>query len=219
VRLTSDSDPTKNANFRSSVYAILALAFSPPKDQTPGLYQAILDAHAALSPHENSPATKAPDSKASSVAGLDKEYLRLFVGPGHVHCPPYEAVYRKERPLLERGLVMGQSAVDVRRKYAEANLKLSDKFTDLPDHIALEMEFMHFLCTEESKSMEQGIAEDTVTRRNMQREFLKDHLTHWAEPFADCVLKSDSSFYKAAASLLKVFTKSEFEYLVTEDPE
>ena len=47
----------------------------------------------------------------------------------------------------------------------------------------------------------------------MEQEFLNDHIGPWASDFADCVLtKTSSTFYRAAATLLKAFTKSELEY-------
>jgi TorA maturation chaperone TorD len=108
---------------------------------------------------------------------------------------------------------MGPSTADVQRRYAAAGLGVSKSYTDLPDHIAAEMEFMHFLCAEESKFRQQGNDEETKKRRIMERDFLKDHIEPWVASFADCVLASTTlSFYKAAATLLKGFTKSEADY-------
>jgi len=144
---------------------------------------------------------------------LKKEYLRLFVGPGHVKCPPYESIYRQDRPPLEKGLVMGPSTADVRRRYAEADLVLAKNFNDLPDHIAVEMEFMHFLCAEELRALEEGNLQESTRRREMQLEFLREHLKPWVDRFAECILRStSSSFHKSAAILLKTFVKSESEH-------
>ncbi|HYW01486.1 MAG TPA: molecular chaperone TorD family protein [Candidatus Acidoferrum sp.] len=152
------------------------------------------------------------NSPSLSNEDLTKEYLRLFVGPGHVKCPPYESIYRQDRPLLEKGLVMGPSTADVRRRYAEADLVLAKNFNDLPDHIAVEMEFMHFLCAEELRALEEGNPQESAKRREMQEEFLKEHLEPWVDRFAECILRStSSSFHKSAANLLKTFVKNESE--------
>jgi len=128
-------------------------------------------------------------------------------------CPPYEAVYRKDRPDFERGLVMGPSTADVRRAYLAAGLDISKTFTDLPDHIAAEMEFMQFLCAEEAR-LAQSNNEDAAKMKNMQREFHKNHIEPWVGDFADCILRSTTSpFYKATATVLKEFAKSEADYL------
>jgi TorA maturation chaperone TorD len=210
--VTTTCKATEKYEFRANVYGILALAFSPPKMECGQLYEAILQARRLLCPNDESIPKGHPQDLAT--AQLSKEYLRLFVGPGRVQCPPYESVHRQDRPILERGLVMGPSAADVRHRYAEAGLVLPKNFTDLPDHIAVEMEFMHFLCTEELKCIEQGNPEESRRRKKMEQEFLREHLEHWVEQFADRVLKStNSSFYKSAAELLKSFVKNESEDL------
>ena len=201
------------AAFRGKIYRILAAAFSPPKTDTSSLYDALLKIHASLQSTKTSPeATHAPNGL--SLPTLAKEHLRLFVGPGHMPCPPYEAVYRKDRPDFERGLVMGPSTADVRRAYLAAGLDISKTFTDLPDHIAAEMEFMQFLCVEEARLAQQGNNEDAGKMKSMQREFHKNHIEPWVGDFADCILRSTTSpFYKATASVLKEFAESEAEYL------
>lgn len=189
----------------------MALAFSFPQENAADLYVSILDAqkiiHAGTS--DSQPEVNSPNL---SKMDLEKEHLRLFVGPGHVICPPYESVYRQDRPLLAKGLVMGPSTADVRRRYAEGDLVLAKNFNDLPDHIAVEMEFMHFLCAEELRALEDGKPQECTKRRKMQQEFLREHLEPWVDRFAECILRStNSSFHKSAAKLLKTFVKSESE--------
>ena len=201
------------AVFRRGTYRILAAAFSPPKTDTDSLYCALLEAHTTLqSTKPQLDATDAPENQ--SLSALAKEYLRLFVGPGHIPCPPYEAVHRKDRPEFERGLVMGPSTADVRRAYLAAGLEISKTYTDLPDHIAAEMEFMQFLCAEESKHEQQGNKEEATKMKKMQQEFHKNHIEPWVGDFADCILRSTTlTFYKTAANVLKEFANSETHYL------
>ncbi|MEM0124189.1 MAG: molecular chaperone TorD family protein [Candidatus Micrarchaeaceae archaeon] len=136
---------------------------------------------------------------------LEIEYNRLFVGPGHVPCPPYESVYRKDRPLMDRGLVMGPSAIDVEKRYRQAGLQKSKDFHDLPDHIGVEMEFMGYLCEMEAK-------DGAKKWRKMQDEFLKLHIKPWYIEFLECIKKhSRSTFYSAAATELKGFIEEELE--------
>jgi len=208
--LRNDED---QAVMRSRIYRILAAAFSPPKADTGSLYDALLEVHASLRP-TNAPLKATHASENASLPALAKEHLRLFVGPGHIPCPPYEAVYRKDRPDFERGLVMGPSTADVRRAYLAAGLNISKTYTDLPDHIAAEMEFMQFLCAEETRLAQQGNNEAAAKMKSMQREFHKNHIEPWAGDFADCILRlTTSPFYKATASVLKEFARSDADYL------
>ena len=215
--MTTSCKVTGNYDFRANVYGILALAFSPPRMEGEKLYEAILQAHHLLRPNDES-MPEEHNTQDLSASQLSKEHLRLFVGPGRVQCPPYESVYRQDRPLLEKGLVMGPSTADVRHRYAEANLVVPKNFTDLPDHIAVEMEFMHFLCGEESRFAEQVNPQESAKIRKMQNEFLEEHLKPWVNNFADCILRSANlSIYKAAASLLKTFIQSESENFLGND--
>jgi TorA maturation chaperone TorD len=197
---------------RSGIYQLLAAALSSPKSDTLSLYAGLLQTHSALQ------STKDPlegaRSENLSLTSLAKEHLRLFVGPGHTPCPPYEAVHRRDRPNFEKGLVMGPSTADVRRAYLEAGLNFKNTYTDLPDHIATEMEFMHFLCSEESRLAELGNNGEAARMRAIQREFHKNHIEPWVKDFADCILRSTTSpFYKTTANVLKDFTQSEADYL------
>jgi TorA maturation chaperone TorD len=109
---------------------------------------------------------------------------------------------------------MGPSTADARRAYLAVGLDISKTYTDLPDHIAAEMEFMQYLCAEERRLAQQGNDEEAAKMKTMQREFHKNHIEPWVGDFAECILRSTtSSFYKATASVLKEFTKSETSYL------
>ncbi|MGC8696329.1 MAG: TorD/DmsD family molecular chaperone [Conexivisphaera sp.] len=151
-----------------------------------------------------------PDAIDLDPGRLEVEYNRLFVGPGHVPCPPYESVYRRDRPLMEWGLVMGPSTIDVRRMYGEAGLAVSSDFMDLPDHVAAELEFMRYLCAME--------AEDRAGRerwRGMQVKFLRSHIMPWYAEFLECVKDSArSKFYVVLADALREFLEEEIDYLV-----
>jgi TorA maturation chaperone TorD len=93
-------------------------------------------------------------------------------------------------------------------------LDISKTYTDLPDHIAAEMEFMQFLCAEETRLAQEGNSEGAVKMKTMQQEFHKNHIELWVGDFADCVLRSTTSpFYKTTASVLKEFAMSEADYL------
>jgi TorA maturation chaperone TorD len=210
----SNPSGTKPTISRSSVYRILASAFSLPRPETGSLYEGLLEAHSALQGTEDPPEGM-DASESPCFPELAKEHLRLFVGPGHIPCAPYEAVHRKDRPAFERGLVMGPSTAEVRRAYLAAGLDLSETYTDLPDHIVAEMEFMHFLCAEESRFEREGNRQEAAKMKGLQREFHKNHLEPWVPDFADCVLRSTTSpFYEVAANVLKQFTKREAKYLV-----
>jgi len=181
---------------------MLSIAFYPPK---PGVLRFWDEALSNFVEEGSS----GKGSKTVVQLELRVEYNRLFVGPGKLPCPPYESVYRRDRVKDEIGTLMGPSVLDVKNRYAEAGLELSKSFKDYPDHVAVELEFMNFLCSKEAATVDIVGKEDL---RKKQKEFLEMHIRTWAGEFSDRVLKStDSLFYKTAASFLKEHVDDELE--------
>jgi putative dimethyl sulfoxide reductase chaperone len=184
---------------RAEIYQILATAFYPPVQGTAEKLWSL-----ALSQWKPE-GTVPPELDFTE---LRLEYNRLFVGPGALACPPYESVYRRDRPESERGMLMGPSAIDVKRRYSEAGLQFNKSFSDLPDHIAVELEFMCFLCAKEAEAAVSSAVETTLKTR--QTEFWKIHLNPWIGEFSDRLLKnSRSPFYKASALFLNEWIEEE----------
>ncbi len=127
-------------------------------------------------------------------AKLCEEYKRLFVGPLPPHIVPVESVYKKwtndpecKLPIAgEKGYLMGDPAIDMIKRYQTDGIVIPEKYSSMPDHITLELEYMSFLF------INGGI--------NEQREFLASHLDWVGELAGDIKnFKMGSSFYSAVA--------------------
>lgn len=151
---------------------------------------------------------------ASIEASCCAEYMRLFVGPGPVPCPPYESVYRADVPAERRGLLMGDAAAAVQKKYGKAGLKIAPDYTDLPDHISTELEFMYFLCGEELAAWEYGDYEKGRKYRIMQQNFLAEHLNVWVSSFSKAVEKAtNNKLYLSIVSLCSTYISQDSEVI------
>lgn len=178
---------------RASGYELLALALSPP---SVGVAEAISQAGRSWSLPPLDPTRSSP------------EYHRLFVGPGNVAVPPYESVYR------EGGRIIGQTTLDVQKRYGQAGFVLDPALNDLPDHAAAELAFMAVLAEEEAKAWEAG--DDRAALVWLQREaaFLGDHLGRWLPAFCDRLLRStEDPFYRALAASLPQFVALDLEHV------
>jgi TorA maturation chaperone TorD len=135
-------------------------------------------------------ASNSPEKLLSSVAvsaELVAEYERLFVGPGTIPCPPYEAVWRSDRPKHEQGTVMGQSTARTKEIYRELGMRLRPGEVELPDHIAVELE---------------ALAQAWTTDDTVQADALVGLLQGWLPPFAASVAaNSQLEFYRNLAEL------------------
>lgn len=122
---------------------------------------------------------------------LRQEYESLFVGPGPVPCPPYEAVWRTDRPRHEEGTVTGEATEEVLQLYASFGLKARSGSPELPDHVAVELEALAY-------AWETGASPTEV---NTLAEF---HLAGWIPSFCASVIEhTESDFYKVLATLTR----------------
>lgn len=148
---------------------------------------------------------------------LKVEFNRLFVGPGHLPTPPYESVYHTKNEENKDGLVMGDETLDAKRQYLSAGIALPEEFTDLPDHIGVELDFVSCLCFEEAEMLHKGNEEETTELMNKQYEFLTSHLDRWITPFSEAIcVSSHSEFYRGIAQISASwvhYDKEEFDLL------
>jgi TorA maturation chaperone TorD len=141
-----------------------------------------------------------------SATELTAEYHRLFVGPGALPAPPYESVYR------EGWRVMGETTLDVRRRYEEAGYVFTPSVNEPPDHLAAELAFMALLAEEEAEAWEAEDASAALSWLERERGFLDDHLSRWLPAFCDRLLTStDAPFYRGLAGALREFVALDAE--------
>lgn len=83
-------------------------------------------------------------SSTASVDDLLAEQVRLFVaGRGGVVAPPYESCHQQGATA-----VMGEPAMAMRSRLAEAGLEVALGSNEPPDHLALELEYLHHCLTD-----------------------------------------------------------------------
>ncbi|MDH4027402.1 MAG: molecular chaperone TorD family protein [Nitrospirota bacterium] len=132
---------------------------------------------------------------------LAVEYARLFVGPNEMTAPPYGSMY-----LDGEKTIMGDSTMEVIRMYQEEGLARDSEFKDLPDHIAVELEFMYYLNFKGMKAQEQSDDKNLQEFTAKQEIFLHKLLRSWVPQFCDKIKKgTDNNFYKALAGCLYTF--------------
>jgi len=218
----------ERAQARGNVYALLALGFYEP---SPQLAENLLDGSLTAALQESLGVLQEAPPFTEELATIDEfcedqraktgedfrsllnlEYTRLFIGPGHLPCPPYESVYRADVPAQERGLLMGRATVEVRRKYSQAGLGVASDHKDLPDHVATELEFMYFLCQKEVEAWEKSNPEQALEWSEMQQEFLKEHLSLWIPAFCEAVEEaSNVQFYGSLAATTQAYVALEVD--------
>jgi TorA maturation chaperone TorD len=207
------TDRLKNENLRSECYRLLAALFYPPErsrllDEATCLKLAgLLD--------ELYPETPASDQAAvmqEQLSTLDENQMKvdhatLFVGPFALKAAPYGSIY------LENGRrLMGDTTVAANDLYTEAGLQLTLK--EPADHIAIELEFMHYLTSLAAEALAAGQEDAAAELAVKQRRFLKEHLGAWVPPFCAAIVReADTLYYRALADCLNAFVGEEMKHL------
>ena len=124
------------------------------------------------------------------------EYVRLF--EFEAACSPYESFY-----------IDNASPQTVRKSvqafYESVGLVCSPLHQELPDHIGLEFEFMHYGSYKHGLALE-GSGEDEEQWAEVQDRFLRLHLRNWIEQFSRSLKKSsDLVFYRNLAEITERF--------------
>ena len=172
-------------------------------------------AHLAEALETVSPETacKADIMKESSLNrtgdDLSLVFARLFVGPFQLQAPPYGSVY------LEPGKrVMGESTMAVNRFYEGSGLSLDGDSTEIPDHMAIELEFMSYLLQRAMRAEEEGDTAAYSFWVEKRRTFLDAFLSRWYGEFCGNIRNgTDDRFYLAFADCLEGVVKRDMEVL------
>jgi len=142
------------------------------------------------------------------IEGLAADYADLFLGIGRHPAHPYESVY-----LGRDGIIMQEPWNEVRSQYRSERLGKTKWFKEPEDHVALEFDFMVYLCLKILETLEKGDTENSLRLLQSQRDFLMHHLKAWIPAFCDDILKSPTEyeFYDGIAEITKRFTILEDE--------
>lgn len=194
------------AQARSTVYGWLALSFYEPDE---ALLAALTDGTVAtdltactewLGEQDQQrllPGIEALAPAAGELEALRAEHGRLF-GRSVERISPCEATYRWKGC----GDVLGEGE-DLRRGLQQ----LYGQFGVAPaaepaDHIAVQLEFMAYLCRHEAREWEAGASSAARQLRRQASDFLADHPGKWIPAFSWRLSRQASgSFYAIAAGL------------------
>lgn len=148
------------------------------------------------------------DLEALSDAGEDDalavEYTRLFdAGAADACCPLYGGAYGGARM---------KTLEEVVRFYAHFGLTLSDTLRELPDHLATQLEFLHFLAFREAEALASG--GHAGPWRRAQRDFVARHPGHWVPDLHRRVAQlNPPRFYACLLAHLEAFLACEAVHL------
>ncbi|MGE5256992.1 MAG: molecular chaperone [Hyphomicrobiales bacterium] len=142
------------------------------------------------------------------------DYEALFRVPGDSYVHPFESVYRQKGFCSGEAkgcAVLAEQAREVARIYCDQGLAPREGFTELPDHLGVELELMAVLCRRTAKALEEENRRGAERLSSQQRAFLSEHLLKWGP---DCLNKvrekGQTPLYACLADLLRAFLEKEY---------
>ncbi len=131
---------------------------------------------------------------------LERDYTWMcFASKPHRLVYLFESVYNE-------GKLFDESTFGIARLYYEAGLKVEEDFRLPPDHIAVELEFMSFLCFKEVEGIKAGDGRITDYAVQLQRRTLDEHLRRFALTVAGNLGKhAKTAFYRDMAKVMTVW--------------
>ena len=129
------------------------------------------------------------------------DYTRLFLGPIQALAQPYESAWLGVPEQAEEN--PPPVVVDL---YREGGFDIDDDFMELPDHVAVELEFLYLLTFNKNQADRTGNLDVVAAIEELQQRFLSQHLGAWIGPFAAAVAGSaQTAFYRELATLTEQF--------------
>ncbi len=131
--------------------------------------------------------------KSRSREDLQVAYTRQFIGPASVPSPPYGSVY------LEPGRhIYGDTTRQVERLYEEEGLVISEQQCELPDHLAVELEFSGHLLERACGTLDGGDTAEGERLILRQCHFEDSYLFPWLGAFTSSIHESTRDKYLLA---------------------
>ncbi len=184
---------------------LTALVCEPEKDvvQAPIIYDEFEQAIAIIQPEV---AKQLTDLKLyavkTPVRALLVEYARLFIGPFKLLVPPYASCY------LGSKLLNNEVSDWVLAFYEKAGLAFQSHNNELPDHITIETEFLHFLLVNRQANKKSSTQEN-IDFQKCYDEFLKEHYLKWVPSMcANVIGHTKQPYYKLLFEIIEKSIRS-----------
>ncbi len=191
---------------RSRLYKLLSLGFGFPGEALQEGQQELWQLADKLYPD------MCLSSEPTDLLSQNVQSWYINVIDGHskaMSCQPYESAWVREDRASRQ--------LEVKKFYYFFGLDLSKAVRELPDHIAHELEFMHYLAHQALRAGTTSTGDGTDRRAqyvHAQKDFLEQHLSRWVPRFCNALKKQvEVPFYEQLAEFTAHLVEDDLEYI------
>jgi TorA maturation chaperone TorD len=204
---------------RSVVYRLFSVALRPPDEGLATLDGAQWETVLQAARGAGDEAAAAVEAARQAFAGvsadtLASEYDWLFGHRVGGDCPLYEAQYAAGGIFPQ-----AQRLADIAGFYRAFGLDADDAVGERPDHISLELEFMHVLAYREAYARRHHGPDEVALLLDAQRAFVRDHLSRWVPALGRSLVKTADGPYTSLAAALAAWMVAELRALGCDPPD
>ena len=206
------TETLQNQLAKADAYRLLSACYYEPEDAflKDGLFTQLEEALSTCDPELSGEAAAMEASfQAAGRDDLLLDYTRLFLGPVDIRAKPYGSIY-----LDGDNVVMGNSTLEVLQLYQEGGFQVGEAFDEMPDHVAVELEFLFLL----NARLGNGQYEPGDDKRlaALKGRFLSEHLGRWIASFTSAMKNgAGTEFYESLADLTCRFVLDDLRRTVT----
>lgn len=203
--------PAAVAFARAALYRLLATALAyPDADSAARLRGPCLQAGLRAGRHVDGAARAALRVLASALAALEPEaaeraHALVFGHARSQRVVPYESPYLTTNVFQET-----DALADVAAFYRAFAVEPSVRRPERPDHVVLELEFLHLLAFKEGHARRHHGADAVAVCAEAQATFLRAHLGRWGVAFFRALSAAAAeTHYAALAGVGEAFLRAE----------
>jgi TorA maturation chaperone TorD len=142
---------------------------------------------------------------AQDMETLLVDHTALFVGPSQPRAMPYASFW-----LTDDQSGRHEATMAVLDFYEQGGFDVSEDLRELPDHIAVELEFLYLLTFAQNQAQLGGNTDEISAANALHDRFVGKHLGKWISCFADAVKSgAGTAFYRDLADFTERFVQME----------
>jgi len=146
---------------------------------------------------------------AQDMEMLLVDYTALFIGPAQPRAMPYASFW-----LTDDQSMRHEATLAVLDFYEQGGFEVSEDLHELPDHIAVELEFLYLLIFAQNQAQLGGNMDDLAAANALHRRFAAKHLGVWVGVFAGAIKSgAATAFYRELAGFTERFVSREADLL------